>query len=83
MLSVLFFLLFSFLARRENFLRRNHIRRVWKRCSHSRFSPRDIILVFFFYQDVDLCCWVTIAASLSQAMMRSENNLNSGFLPFC
>ena len=65
MQSALFFLLFSFLARRGNFFRLNHVRKVRKRCSHSRFSFQAIILGFFD-QNVGLfvffgLLWATVA----------------------
>ena len=47
MLSVLLFLSFSFLARRGYFCRLNHVMKVRKRCSYSRFSSQAIILGFF------------------------------------
>ena len=55
MLSVLFFLSFSFLARQVHFFRLNHVRKVRKRCSHSRFSSEAIILQFYD-RNLGLCC---------------------------
>ena len=46
MLSALFSVSFSFLARRGNYFRPNHIRKVPRRCSHSRFSSQAIIVGF-------------------------------------
>ena len=51
--SVFSFVLFSTPPR--SFFRLNHVRKVWNRCSHSRFSSEAIILGFFD-RNGGLCC---------------------------
>ena len=53
--SALFFLLISFLVRRGHFFHLNHVRKVRKRCSHSKLSFQAIILGLFD-RNVGLCC---------------------------
>ena len=57
MQSALFFVFFFVLVSSppRSFFRLNHVRKVRKRCSHSRFSFQAIILGFF-YRNVGLCC---------------------------
>ena len=86
--SVFSFVLFS--SPPSLSFRLNHVRKVRKRCSHSRFSSEAIILRFFD-RNIGLCCscffsmlWATVATSLSQAMTGDEKKIliNSGCLPF-
>ena len=74
----LFFLSLLFLAHRDVFFfRLNHVRKVWKRCSHSRFSFQTIILGIFLTK-----CWLVFMFfgcyglfSLSHAMTRGERSV--------
>ena len=72
--SVFSFVLFSSPPR--SFFRLNHVRKVRKRCSHSRFSFQATILGVFD-RSVCLCCSCFSVANgrrnyLSQAMTRGE-----------
>ena len=90
MLSVLFFLSFSFLAYRVQFFCLNHIRKVQKRWSHSRFSSPAIILGYF-YRNVGLCCSCFFGCCGRPWLLRRVKQwremkkilINSGLLPFC
>ena len=55
MQSALFFSFVLVSSPPRSFFLLNHVKKVWKRCPHSRFSFQAIILRFF-HQNVGLCC---------------------------
>ena len=80
---VVSFVLFSSVPR--SFFRLNHVRKVWKRCSHSWFSFQATILGIFD-RNVGLCCSCFSVANgrRSQAKTRGDKILiKSGFLSLC
>ena len=76
-----FFLSFSFLSNRSHFFRLYHIRKVRKRCSHSRYSSQGIILGFFFWPKRRLVLY-TFVQSSNDARWQKKIVINSGFLWF-
>ena len=73
----------------SSFFRLNHVRKVRKRCSHSKFSSEAIILRFFD-RNVGLCCSCFFSCCGRPCQLRWAKQwremkkilINSGFLPF-
>ena len=73
MQSALFFSFVLVSSPPRSYFRLNHIKKVRKRCPHSRFSFQTIILGFF-YRNVGLCCSCFSVAKGDRAIFVQSSN---------